>query len=129
MRGGDGRDRLIGEVGTDILRGGGDADQFIFFDAAEMGDRVAIADIITDFSQGQGDRINLRNVDADTATAGDQNFAFIGDATFSGTAGELRWFQTSTSTVVEMDVDGDGAGDLYIRLDGQIDLTAGDFVL
>ncbi|MBX7539723.1 calcium-binding protein [Qipengyuania sphaerica] len=129
LDGGDGNDRLYGENGSDTMTGGAGADSFIFMDAAELGTRLAIADIITDFSQSDGDRMNLRNVDANINLEGDQNFAFIGTSAFSQTAGELRYFQTSTSTIVEMDVDGDGVGDLYIRLDGQMDLSAGDFVL
>ncbi|MBX7539722.1 reprolysin-like metallopeptidase [Qipengyuania sphaerica] len=129
LDGGDGNDRLYGEKGSDTMTGGAGADSFIFMDAAELGTRLAIADIITDFSQSDGDRINLRNVDADSTAEGDQNFAFIGTSAFSQTAGELRYFQTSTSTIVEMDVDGDGVADLYIRLDGQMDLSAGDFIL
>ncbi|MBX7542092.1 calcium-binding protein [Qipengyuania sphaerica] len=129
LDGGDGNDRLYGENGSDTMTGGAGADSFIFMSAEEMGARLAIADIITDFSQSDGDRINLRNVDASIYVEGDQNFAFIGTSAFSQTAGELRYFQTSTSTIVEMDVDGDGVGDLYIRLDGQMDLSAGDFIL
>ena len=48
---------------------------------------------------------------------------------FSGTAGELRYYQSASRTFLEMDTDGDGVGDLFLRLDGVIDLSASDFVL
>ena len=52
----------------------------------------------------------------------------MGTDAFSGAAGELRYlFDNNGDTIVQMDVDGDGAADMNIRLTGQIALDAGDF--
>ena len=87
------------------------------------------ADIITDFSRAEGDRINLRQVDANADVGGDQNFAFIGDAAFSGAAGELRYAHAQGNTYIEGDTNGDGSADFMIRLDGMHVVDAADFVV
>lgn len=122
--GGGGNDRLDGGAGADVLTGGKGADTFIFASAVQTwGDRI------TDFSTRQGDVIDLSRIDADTGAGGDQTFALIGDAGFSGTAGELRVWQNATSTLIAGDIDGDGKADFRISLDGLLDLTAADFLL
>lgn len=52
VSGGGGDDRIWGDLGTDTLSGGAGADRFIF----RVGDG---ADVITDFSYSEGDRIAL----------------------------------------------------------------------
>jgi hypothetical protein len=61
--------------------------------------------------------------------AGDQAFAFIGNGVFSHAAGELRYEQVGSATIVEGDTNGDGVADFWIRLDGVHTLQAGDFGL
>ena len=68
-------------------------------------------------------------VDANEMDFGDQQFAFIGDAAFSGAAGELRAYQDDANTYVEGDTDGDGVADFMIRLDGLHSLSGSDFLL
>ncbi|MGK9232265.1 M10 family metallopeptidase C-terminal domain-containing protein, partial [Inquilinus limosus] len=129
LDGGAGLDILLGNAGKDTLSGGAGADLFTF---SALGDSVfgTRADVITDFRHAQGDRIDLSGIDADTGTAGDQGFSFIGSAAYSGHAGELRFASTTSSTTtVAGDVDGDGRSDFHIVLTGRIGLTAGDFVL
>ena len=103
------------------------SDVFVFGSAGDLGVSLALADVIADFSQSSGDLINLAAVDADTTTAGNQAFASIGDAAFTGAAGELRYVQSNGQTVIEMNRNGDGAADLFLKLDGTIDLTINDF--
>ena len=86
------------------------------------------ADRITDFVQIV-ERIDLRGIDANTGTAGDQAFSFIGTAAFSATAGELRYAFDGTDTWVQGDVDGDGVADFEIVLSGEYPMVAGDFYL
>jgi Ca2+-binding RTX toxin-like protein len=124
----EGQDRLFGDTGKDILIGGLDADQFSF-DEGDSGTTGATADRIRDFSQSEGDTINLWLIDANTGTAADDPFTFIGPAGFSGTAGELRTFQTNGHTIVQGDTDGDGGADFMIVVEGLPALNAGDFVL
>lgn len=52
LRGSDGNDRLNGNAGADQLSGGKGADVFLFVNGSG-------ADIVTDFSMGQGDRLAL----------------------------------------------------------------------
>lgn len=85
--------------------------------------------MITGFSQAELDRIDLAAIDADPLAAGDQGFAFIGAAAFSGAGlAEVRVRQTGGNTFVEADL-GDGVADLLVRLNGLIALGGADFVL
>ena len=119
---------LIGGLAGDTMTGGAGADVFRFLDGDMRAGR-ANADVITDFSQTEGDRISLNLVDADTTVAGDQRFDWIGTDAFSGTAGELRYVQEGGSTYLEGDVNGDGVLDFTIVLNGLIDLTSADIAL
>lgn len=129
LRGGFGADSIGGGTGTDTLTGGGGSDVFFFGDATHLNSTFALTDTITDFSQSDDDTISLTGIDANTTAGGNQAFSFVGDSAFSGTAGELRYAQAGGQTVVEMDRDGDGVADLYLTVDGLVDLTAADFVL
>ncbi|MEM8699905.1 MAG: M10 family metallopeptidase C-terminal domain-containing protein, partial [Pseudomonadota bacterium] len=87
-------------------------------------------DTITDFNRF-ADRIELGRLDADTTRGGNQAFDFIGTATFSGTAGELRFFQSAANgfTLLQADTDGDGVQEFQIELTGMITLTEDNFTL
>jgi Ca2+-binding RTX toxin-like protein len=124
--GGNGNDLLNGNSGADILTGGAGADTFTmgFFDSGTG----AAADRITDFTSGT-DIMDLSAWDADLGTAGNQAFNFVGSAAFTGTAGELRDYFDGTDTWVQGDINGDGAADFEIRLDGAVTLVSTDFVL
>ncbi|MGK9166017.1 hypothetical protein KXR53_06955 [Inquilinus limosus] len=115
-----GDDRLSGGGGIDYLDGGLGADTFAYGYFRES--TVGASDRINDFSQSQGDTISLSPI-----TGG--NGSFIGSAAFSGTANEVRAEVDGTETHVFVDVDGNGAADMGIRLLGAITLTADDFVL
>ncbi|MEL6618957.1 MAG: M10 family metallopeptidase C-terminal domain-containing protein [Pseudomonadota bacterium] len=127
LLGGDGADRLIGGTGADTLTGGAGADDFIFVTIADLASDRRL-DQITDFEQGP-DRIDLRRIDADTGTVDDDRFAWIGNDSFSGTAGELRFYATSGRTGLQGDVDGDGIADFELRLAGSVPLTTDDIML
>ncbi|MEL6479290.1 MAG: hypothetical protein AAFR17_18325 [Pseudomonadota bacterium] len=124
-----GADAIAGNTGQDIMTGGGAGrDRFIYFNIADSRPGFATRDRITDFTAGE-DRIEIGRFDADETRGGNQAFEFIGSDFFSGDAGELRFVQTATRTLVRADIDGDKATDFEIELTGQVDLTAGDFVL
>jgi Ca2+-binding RTX toxin-like protein len=125
--GGAGQDTLTGGWGTDLLIGGGGSDTFLFRDG-HASRWIGNADTISDFVSGQ-DTIDLSAMDANSATAGDDAFAFIGSSAFSGTAGELRAFSTGGNTFLAGDTDGDGAADFFIKLQGDFALTGADFIL
>ena len=131
VAGGEGADTLRGGVQRDTATGGAGADQFAFENGDVMG-FIAGCDRITDFSRADGDKINVRGLDARTATPDlDDRFSFIGTGAFSGNGvgGELRFRVAQGNTYIEGDVDGDGTADFYIRIDGIHTLVAGDFVL
>jgi Ca2+-binding RTX toxin-like protein len=128
--GSGGNDLLVGGKGRDLLAGGAGADTFDFntvSDAAATG-RIGVGDSISDFEKGL-DVIDFFEIDADTGSAGNQAFSFIGNDAFSGTAGELRFQVDGVFTTVLGDVDGNGKADLQVTLLDPIQLTAGDFSL
>ena len=53
----------------------------------------------------------------------------MGDAGLSGVAGELAYEHTTFNTIIQGDVNGDGAADFEIQLVGIMDLTADDFLI
>ena len=124
LNGGAGNDTLLGGAGRDELTGGTDSDFFRFdalSDSAVGGNR----DLIVDFNRGQGDRIDLALIDANTALAGDQAFTFIGTAAFGRVAGQLRF----SGGLLQVDVNGDGRTDMDIAVQGVSSLLATDLVL
>ena len=128
LSGGGGNDTLTGGAGVDTLTGSTGADKFVF-DDGDSGHTNGTADTIADFLTGQSDKIDLHLMDAQSAAAGDQAFAFIGTAAFSDTAGELRYVEDAADTYVYGDTNGDGQADFAIHLVGALPLAATDFVL
>jgi len=139
IEGGRGNDRLFGLGGDDVLVGGEGTDQLrggfgndIFrFDRVEDSTTDA-PDRIVDFGFGQ-DKIDLSRIDANETEEGDQAFSYIGEASFSNRAGELRSTFDSEANAwrVEGDTDGDGMADFAIHVvtNGQMPLITTDFVL
>ncbi|MFD0464110.1 hypothetical protein ACFQY9_22010 [Microvirga aerilata] len=124
---GIGNDRLIGGLGKDALTGGTGRDVFVF-DDRDTGSSKTKADTITDFSGRQGDRLDLKLVDANMSKRGDQKFSFIGKNAFSK-AGEVRYEKTKKDTYVYLNTDNDKAAEAVIKLKGSLDLQKGWFVL
>lgn len=121
-----GRDRIVGGGDSDFVFGGAGGDTFAFLTVADFGP----FDAIGDFQRAEGDRIDLKKIDPDAGTAGDQRFTFVGSAAFSGgPAFELRTQTIGTDTRVEIDLDHDRVPDLTITLFGVTSLSASDFVL
>jgi Ca2+-binding RTX toxin-like protein len=127
LKGGGQSDLIHGNLGADTLTGNGGADTFRYQATAES--TAGSVDQITDFAAGT-DKIELTRIDADTLTAGDQAFTWIGANAFGGSAGQLRAYQNGSSWFVEGDANGDGIADLVIQLNvtgGP--LTQNDFLL
>ena len=129
LLGGTGNDRLAGGSGSDILTGGSGADQFIFASLSDSGATAASRDVITDFTQSHGDRIDLSLLDANQSLSGNQAFKFVGTDAFSGSAGELRYEHSGSVTLALVDVDGDRTADFSIELSTHVSLLAQDFIL
>ena len=129
LEGGSGNDILIGGAEYDFLQGGVGADTFRFNNGDFGGATPATADRIDDFFRSEGDRIDLASVDANVQAAGNQAFSFIGTQGFSHAAGQLRYAQVNGNTFVYGDQNGDAVADFAIRVDGTINMQAGDFLL
>ncbi|WP_262273248.1 hypothetical protein [Microvirga yunnanensis] len=127
LSGGAGADVLTGGLGQDSLTGGAGKDVFAF-DDRDTGAAKSRADVVTDFSGRQGDRLDLRAVDANTKRAGDQAFSFIGTKAFSK-AGQVRTETVKGATYVLLNTDNDKAAEAVIKLKGALDLHKGWFVL
>lgn len=134
LKGGDGddslsggalADQLTGGAGDDTLIGGGGDDVFFFValtDAVPTG-----AETIADFNTGQGDKIDLSQIDALPGGANDA-FLFRGTSVFTG-AGQVRYQSTEGGIELQINTDADQAAEMTILLAGVTSLTAGDVVL
>jgi hypothetical protein len=130
--GGTERDKIAGWGGADILTGGGGNDQFRYLFATDSG-IGATADRITDFTIGS-DVIDFRLLDSDLSTAGIQNYAFsfIDSVAFTNGGGaQVRYADSGSDLLVQMDLDGNGVADMEIVLQGLAGqtMTSGDFLL
>ncbi|HEY5723550.1 MAG TPA: cadherin domain-containing protein [Allosphingosinicella sp.] len=125
--GGTGSDVITGGLGADLLTGGAAADRFTYNSVNESS--VAAPDTITDFSRGEGDKISLSAIDANSIAANNQAFTFIGTNAFSGVAGQLRYEIVGGETRVSGDVNGDGVADFLIQLSDPVTLISSDFIL
>ncbi|MGO1079214.1 calcium-binding protein [Inquilinus sp. CA228] len=127
LAGGGGDDALTGGAGQDVLSGGAGADCFTYElvsdSAAGSGDRIV------DFSQEEGDKIDLHSFALDPGNGQNDELSFIDRGEFSNTAGELRYEHRGGDTVIQLDADGNGQADFEIVLAGTFELTADDFVL
>jgi Ca2+-binding RTX toxin-like protein len=128
LNGEAGNDRLSGGLGKDTFTGGKGRDVFVF-DDRDTGSSKTKADYITDFRGREGDRLDLKLVDANTKKRGDQKFSFIGKDDAFSKAGEVRYEKTKGYTYVYLNTDSDKAAEGVIKLKGSIDLSKGWFVL
>lgn len=85
-------DYLDGGAGRDTLYGGGEADTFVFGQDSVVPNPTADAaltaetDVVKDFSQSQGDRLDLRGLLEHSNVPDGTKLTFIGTTAFSGTA-------------------------------------------
>ncbi|MBP2232940.1 Ca2+-binding RTX toxin-like protein [Azospirillum agricola] len=145
LLGGAGNDTLIGGYGADLLDGGTGADWFSVRNLNES--TLASPDVIINFNGpavaaqallgmagygtigAEGDRIDVSEIDAITATPVNDTFTFIGTAGFSA-AGQLRYTVSGAVTLIEGDVDGDRVADFRIQVNiANYGFTAFDFIL
>jgi len=127
IKGGAGEDTLTGGRGKDILTGDAGPD-FFDFNSIKESVKGGQRDVITDFKRSQGDKIDLKGIDAKTGVSGNQKFAWIGKDDFSGVKGELRYKDLGAKVIVQGDVNGDGKADFEILVK-TASLNAGDFLL
>ncbi len=124
LQGGAGNDSISGGTGADSLYGGIGADSFVL---TALGDTLLAArDTVFDFSHLQGDRIDLRAIDA-IAGKGDDPFTLAG--AFTHLAGQLVVQFEVDHYLVSGDVNGDGVADFGLNVFADTPLVASDFVL
>ena len=151
LEGGAGDDRLDGGAGVDTLTGGDGADTFVFGTASVVDTGAPTetrtvsteTDTVTDFSQEQGDRLDLRELKEhalfkESTKSGDK-LDFIGTDQFtSNVKGQVRYTQTGKDTEtklddythVTVDLNGDGDVDFQVTLTGnELTLTDADLLL
>jgi serralysin len=107
------------------------ADRFDF-NAANESQGSTKSDVIVGFSHGQGDRIDVSTIDANTTVNLNQKFTFIGSETFADykadhplVKGMLRYF----NGVVQGDINANLTADFEIRVAGKPALVEGDLIL
>lgn len=61
LNGGTGKDTLSGDLGRDFLTGGSEADTFVLTSSSAVAS-AELADVITDFTAGQSDKIQISGV-------------------------------------------------------------------
>ncbi len=124
--GGGGADWIYGNLGNDTLTGNGGADRFHFANVPAPGN----VDTITDFTVGQGDKIELDSF----AFAGVVAGALAANAFVVGTAAttaDHRVIYNSATGALFYDADGTGAGAMVqiAVLTGTPTISASDFVI
>jgi Ca2+-binding RTX toxin-like protein len=129
LRGQGGDDTLVGGGGADHLTGGSGADVFVF---GALDSSPTSADVITDFSSLELDKIDLSGIDGNVATAGRDSFTFLGVRPFDADAtGELRFvFDINTGKGALLgSVDADPDPEIVVYLTGVSELTGRDLVV
>jgi len=123
LDGGSQRDTLDGGTDADTLIGGGDADTLFgragadaFTFMAMTDSSLAAVDDIRDFSQIEGDKIDVSAIDANTSVAGDQAFLWIGNNNAFYADADPRGQLRLNGNHVEGDVNGDLVADFSIQV-------------
>ncbi|HEX6866541.1 MAG TPA: M10 family metallopeptidase C-terminal domain-containing protein, partial [Caulobacteraceae bacterium] len=125
LTGNDADNVLTGLRGADRMWGKAGSDTFLFKAAADS--ITGQEDRIYDFD-ALADVIDLSLIDANTALAGNQAFAWA--ASFSGQAGQavLGYNATSNLSTLSLDANGDGVADFKLLIDGHMSGDSG-FIL
>jgi Ca2+-binding RTX toxin-like protein len=116
--GGGGADEIFGGDGVDQISGGGGADRFVVQNT-DSGVGASSRDVIDDFNQAQGDKIDLHYLD---------DLQFIGTDTFSA-PDQVRFFQSNGDTIIRINTVGNTDAEMEIQLEGIVNLGVGDFIL
>lgn len=121
---------LDGDDGRDVFTGGGGNDVFKFTGLNDSGIGAANADFILDFTQG-ADKIDISSI----AGGGfqflgeNQPFTLAGNELTFTTIVELVGLIPFTRTLISADTDDDANAEFEIKLAGDINLTAADFIV
>jgi serralysin len=117
--GDEGDDRLEAGTGQQWFGGGEGEDTFVFAALNTLGNKDT-RDEIDDFSQSDGDHIDL---------AGIGGLFFGGEGAFSGEEGEIRYTIAGEKTIIAIDTDGNGKANFQIQVNRAVEFEQGDFIL
>ena len=128
---------MTGGAGFDSLTGGAGLDRFVFGAVGDIslrsGGTWVARDVVVDFDVI--DLLDFSAIDANSKTAKDDAFNFIGDRSFGGAAGQLRYVDTHTVDgagmnvfLLEGDTNGDRVADFQLEVHMHGQLGATDFV-
>jgi len=127
VRGGAGNDVFEAITASDSILTGGQGADVYEVGSGGTGFIPPSSDFVTDFSQSDGDKIDLSGWDA-LPDEGRQPFEFIGDAELTE-IGQLRYYFYDGGTYFQS-LDANGNAVTYAcKLDGFIEMTASDFIL
>ncbi|KJV07463.1 calcium-binding protein [Methylocucumis oryzae] len=116
---------LVGKEGSDTLLGGLGADRFTYTGSLDTGVSASSRDIIQDFSSLDGDKIDLKSLDANPTLTGIQRWTFV--TNFNSVSGQVSF--NSSSHLLVLDRNGDNIPELQIELLGVMSLTSSDLIL
>ena len=122
LAGTSGDDTLAGFDGSDSYTGGAGNDVFEISEPSPFGEPELPTEIITDFSQVEGDRIDVSGLGNVIRYLGERE-------TFNGRPGALRYEVGDEDTTLFFDRNGDFRTDVTIVLNGVFELTQADFIL
>ena len=122
VRGGGGGDGLRGMEGADMVWDGAEAGTF-YICLGESGPTAGRRDTIEDFSESQGDRIDLSGF---RTGADDWQLDLVGGDAFTGVR-QVRAEISGGNTYVTASVD--GGIDMWLKLKGVVTLGANDLFL
>lgn len=114
-----GDDRLEAGTGQQWFSGGDGEDTFVFAALNTLGNKDT-RDEIDDFSQSDGDQIDL---------AGIGGLFFGGEGAFSGEEGEIRYTIADDKTIIAIDTDGNGKANFQIQVNRAVELEESNFIL
>ncbi|MDB5472532.1 MAG: hypothetical protein JWR84_4092 [Caulobacter sp.] len=126
INGNDGDDIIAGGLNNDLLRGGLGADTFVVGQES-INTAVLETDTVYDFSTAELDRLDLSGIDANTLLGGDQGFTLVSAFTHAG--GEMTMSFSAGQTLIRLDVDGDNAADYQLKINGDVRLDSGGWLL
>jgi Ca2+-binding RTX toxin-like protein len=130
VKGGLGNDTINAGSGADTVWGGAGSNVFAFSRGGDMAGGGKV-DLYMDFEHG-ADKFDLKLVDANEKTSGDQAFAFIGEAAFgSNKPGQLHSVYDATKNVtrIELNTDTDASAEYVYHVDGRHSFVAPEFIL
>jgi serralysin len=129
ISGGYGADQLSGGATDQQAQLVGDGqDVFVYLRVDSSLPAKSLRDVITDFDPT--DRIDLSAIDANARRTGQQDFRWIGQRPFTGSAGQLRIdLSPRNYAFLQGDIDGNGRTDFEVMLLGVASFSGSKLLL